>query len=84
MLIELIVHTEKEGAFKDFAGREIIHLGNLSPPIRIAALNTGMQSGKPSVGIVFELPSGEVVIAETSLELFLGAADILRAKFKEK
>ena len=78
----IIIHNEKEGAFKDYAERKIIHLGEESPPIRIASLEKGMTSGKPSVAIGIELPTGELVLAETSLVLFLNAADILRARFQ--
>lgn len=77
-MINLIVHTEDELAFEDFGDKEIIHL---TDRIRIAGLDHGMSSGEPSVAFGFELGDGKVVIAETSLALFLSAADILRAKF---
>lgn len=44
-------------------------------------LKAGMASGKPSVAIRLDLPDGKVVIAETSLALFLGAASALHTKF---
>lgn len=40
----------------------------------IGVLPSGMTSGKPSVSMIFDLPSGEKVFAETSLRLFLTAA----------
>jgi hypothetical protein len=39
------------------------------------------ESGKPSVALGFELPDGRWVLAETSLALFLTAAEALRARY---
>lgn len=72
-----------DGSWDDLAGKQdqIIHLGNDAPPIGVWALAGGMTSGKPSVAIRFDLPDGKIVIAETSLALFLSAADALRARY---
>ncbi len=75
------VILQGDGAWPDVIGKEVIHLGNNAPPIQVAALPGGMQSGLPSVTIRIDLPDGKVVLAETSLKLFLFAADALRAKF---
>jgi hypothetical protein len=48
--------------------------------ISVGLLQAGMESGKPSVSFIFELPDGRVVFAETSLALFLGAARVFAAK----
>jgi len=40
-----------------------------------------MASGKTSVAFDIPLPDGRHVLAETSLELFLAAADALRARY---
>lgn len=53
---------------------KVIHLTN---PITVYSLAAGMESGKPSVGFVFDLPDGKKVVAETSLELFISAARAL-------
>lgn len=83
MQVELAL--DGEGAFCDFGEmKEIIHLGNNSPPIRIAALKTGMRSGKTSVVIGLDIGKGRAVMAETSLRLFLSAADALRAKYGDE
>lgn len=50
-------------------------------PIGVTALAGGMQSGKPSVALRIDLDDGAVVIAETSLALFLTAADALKARY---
>lgn len=52
--------------------------GNVS----IAALSKGMTSGKPSISIRIDLPDGKIVVAETSMRLFLSAAEAFKAKYK--
>jgi hypothetical protein len=54
---------------------------NNKQPIRVAGLDDGMTSGKPSVAFGIVLPDGRWVFAETSLRLFLTAADVLKARF---
>lgn len=68
----------REPAFPDFEDKEII---NITGTIRVAGLEQGTREGKPSVGIGFELPDGRVVLAETTLALFLTAADALKAAY---
>lgn len=60
-------------------GTLIHYAGDLS----VAVLPGGMESGRPSVTIRFDLPDGTTLIAETSLRLFLGAATAFRAKYGE-
>lgn len=59
---------------------DLIHLG-ADASIEIGALPAGMESGKPSIAISFALPDGRVVLAESSLQLLLTAADAFRAKY---
>ena len=47
----------------------------------IGGLEGGMDTGRPSVTIMSVLDDGTVVFGETSLRLFLMAADVLKAKF---
>ena len=47
----------------------------------LSALPAGMKSGRTSVAICVELPDGQWVFAESSLRLFLAAADALRARY---
>lgn len=49
--------------------------------LSIAALSKGMASGRPSISIRIDLPDGKVVVAETSMRLFLGAAEAFKAKY---
>lgn len=68
-----------DGAFSDVPKEK---LGHTTEPLRISALKGGMESGKPSVCIGMFLPNdGGCVIGETSLALFLTAADALKARF---
>ena len=69
---------EGEGAFADLADRGIIELDG---DFTIACLADGMESGRPSVAIRIDLPDGRVVIQETSMRLFLAAADGMRGRF---
>lgn len=48
-------------------------------PIVIGGMPRGTESGNPSVMIAFEMDDGYLV-AETTLALFLEAADVLKAK----
>ena len=68
-----------DGAFADEPPDKIAHT---LEPIRVTALEGGMTSGKPSVCIGVFLPhDGGCVIAETSLALFLSAADAFKARY---
>ena len=82
-MVELKVILEGGGAWRDLLDKkEVIHLANDAPPITVAALHHGMKSGRPSVGIRIDLPGNRVVLAETSLRLFIAAADMLKEKYK--
>lgn len=74
---EMKIHLSGDGAWPDMASKEIIQVENLE----VAALEGGMQSGQPSVAFRIDLPDGRVVFAETSMRLFLGAADAFRARY---
>ena len=80
-MIGMHIILEGDGAFDDWVGKREHHLGNNAPAIRVAALEKGMVSGHPSLMIGIELPDGSVVKAETSLRLFLTAADAFKARF---
>jgi hypothetical protein len=85
---KLTVIPNVEGAFSDLADRPFIHLGE-GAEIAIGRLPGGMDSGRSSIVFRFELPDGQTVLAETSMRLFLGAAESLEtveafAKSEEK
>ena len=76
----LILKLNGDGALAgELEGREVVRL--TEAPITVAGLEGGMQSGKPSVALAIPLPDGKVVLFETSLAVFLSAADGLRARF---
>lgn len=58
-----------------------VYIQNVREGIEVGVLPAGMASGAPSVAICVPLPNGRVVIAETSLALFLTAADAFRARY---
>jgi hypothetical protein len=73
------IHLDGEGCWPDLGGKTVHH--NTSPAIEFAVLDGGMVSGKPSVSIRIDLNDQEVVLAETSLELFLGVARAFEARY---
>lgn len=56
----------------------------LKEDFAVTCLSGGMTSGRPSVAIRIDLPDGRTVVQETSLRLFLMAADAFRAKYGEQ
>ena len=80
-MIGMILILEGDAAWPDLSGKEVIHLGNDSPPIQVAILDAGMTSGRPSVGIRLDLPDGQSVLAETSACLFVSAARTIEARY---
>jgi len=71
------VILDGDGSMPDLADRmdDVIHL--TGSEISFHALKTGMTSGKSSVAIRVNLPDGKVVVAETSMRLFLEAAKLI-------
>lgn len=66
--------VDETGGMPELEGRECVRLETLT----VTSLAAGMGSGKPSVAFVFDLPDGRYVFAETSLALFLAAAQALK------
>ena len=74
----LNVLLQGDGAKPEWAdGRTIHRIDDFT----VAALPSGMVSGRPSVSFLIDLPNGEAVMAETSLALFLTAADAIRGTY---
>lgn len=75
----LNVILDGDGCWPDLAdGKTPIH--HVKDGIEIAALPAGMSGGSPSLMIRINLPDGSVVMAETSLKLFLTAGDAFKAR----
>lgn len=70
----------RRAGLQGHAAGKLVHLGH-DAQIEVGALPGGMASGAPSVAFCFSLPDGRVVLAETSLALFLGAGDALKARY---
>jgi hypothetical protein len=75
----LHISLEGDGAWPDLAAREIVE-GQWT---RINILPHGMASGRPSIGIVVELPDGRACFAETSWRLLHAAVKAMEARYGE-
>lgn len=73
--------TETE--WPDLKRANCIHLGNDAPPIKLAVLDKGTQSGQPSIALRIDLPDGKTVIAETAARLFCAAARAIIARYPD-
>jgi hypothetical protein len=84
-MLGMEIHLEGDGCWPDLpekaAQGKLIHVSNDAPPFQVAALGGGMQSGGASVSFRFDLPDGTTVLVETSLALFLMAADMFRERY---
>ena len=80
------VILEGDGCWEDLADKiksdKVIWLREGT--ISIAALSKGMKSGKPSVSIRIDLPDGRTLVAETSMRLFLKAAEVFKQKYRKE
>ena len=76
-MVRLTIIPNGEGNSPELAGKKI----HQPETLKIAALPGGMQSGAPSVAFIVPLEDGSYVFAETSLKLFLTAADTLKATY---
>lgn len=76
---ELHIILDGDGALRD---RDVnrMHIADNAKPITAILLKGGMASGEHSVSLVIELVDGTSVFAETSLALFLSAADAFRGR----
>jgi hypothetical protein len=76
-MISMSIVLDGEGAWKDLMGKKLVR----GVVISVAALDKGMQSGKPSVAFRVDTEDGEVTFVETSLALFLTAAEAFKARY---
>ncbi len=73
----MMIHLEGDGVWKDLHGTPM-RTDNIAA---VCALKGGMASGAPSVAIRIDLEDGTTVIGQTSMRLFLAAADAFRARY---
>lgn len=78
-MIALIIKLDGEGSWPDLEGKPLLQPARA---IEVALLPGGMASGKASVAIRIDLPDGRTVIAQTSEELFQGAARVFRGRLE--
>jgi hypothetical protein len=71
------IHMNADGCWPDLPPRP----DEPTEDVEVACMPHGMQSGAPSVFIRINEPDGRVTIAQTSLALFLQAADAFRARY---
>lgn len=75
-MLPVEIHLDGDGAWPDLKDLVVPH-GVLK---EVAYLDHGMQSGKPSVTMRIEMDNGDVVLAETSVALFVMIAAALKGK----
>jgi hypothetical protein len=72
-VIRLDIKLDGDGAWPDMAGAPEAKLEAVS------RLRFGVTSGRSSVGFRLRMPDGRLVFAQTTMRLFLTAADAFRA-----
>lgn len=81
-MVELEIIVGGDGCWPDLIEKlergQLIHV---TTGMQVASLEKGMTSGKPSVSIRIDLPDGRTIVSETSLNLFLKAAEIFKARY---
>lgn len=82
-MITMNIALDGNGCWTDLQSKEVIHLGDGSPPISVAILDAGLSCGRPSLAIRIDLPDGRVVVAETSARLFCTVARMIMAKYPD-
>ena len=79
-MISLRIILQGDGCFSDLKDKDPERIIHVIEGISVALLEHGMKSGKPAVAIRIDLPDDRTVIGETSLALFLSAADAFKAR----
>ena len=77
-MIAIDLKLDGDGAWPDLVHRDVLDFQGV---IQISGLPGGMESGKPSVSIRLDLDKEMTIVAQTSLALFLMAADALKARY---
>lgn len=82
-MVVLTIELNAEGRWTDIeeAEREGKFIDGRAGRLSIGGLPAGTQSGKPTVAFKLALPDGRVLFTETTLALFLTAADALKARY---
>lgn len=75
-MIPMRLFPRGDGMADDIPQDKIIEA---SEDVRVGALAAGTESGRPSIGIFARMPDGRYVFIQTTLRLFLTAADTFKA-----
>jgi hypothetical protein len=77
-MIGLSIIPNGEGCWTDLQSKpaDTVTWLNSGAELAVARLPKGMASGSSSVAIRIDLPDGRVVVVETSMKLFLSAAQV--------
>lgn len=78
---ELKINLEGDGLLAGVPPDMVV---NIETPVTITALDGGMESGRPSVAIIADLPDGRKVFIQTSMIMFVLAANAMRAKYQHQ
>ena len=78
--LNVITNIDEANSWRDIHEKrdKVLHLTD--PKIGIARVPEGMESGASSVMIRIDLPNGTIIMAETTMALFLACADVFKAK----
>lgn len=74
----ITIILDGDGAAPELATSKVHHV---TDDFKVMALSGGMESGRPSVGIVARLEDGSHVFLKTSMRCFLAAAKAFEARF---
>lgn len=78
-MIVIDLTFDKPGVFDDVPDGKFIET---KEPVKISGLSKGTVQGNPTVAIALYLPyKGGCIMGQTSLKLFLTAADALKARY---
>lgn len=73
---EVQIILDADGAFSHY--RDVVERGDLEA---ITTLEAGTAEGRPSVGFIIKTQDGRVIFTDTTMHIFLAAADMMRARY---
>lgn len=76
-MTSIVVNLDGDGLKPDWDPAKILNIQEAT----ISSLEGGMSSGLPSVSILADGPNGEQILIQTSLALYLTAADAMVARY---
>lgn len=80
MGVGMDIKLDGDGVWPDLHTRSVIRIQH-GQTLKVAVIAGGMSGGAPSVAVRIDLPDGQTVIADTSMALWLTAADAMKARY---